>query len=110
MDWLKKLFNTSKTSSSGGSQGHSSLSSSNQQYLNSVRNDHKKMVSILNACHTRQQVIDGLRNIARDFSDMSPVATRAADELDANLTLDAFRIRDDMLRTLENFQSSTRNL
>jgi hypothetical protein len=30
--------------------------------------------------------------------------------LAADFTLDAFRIRDDMVRTLEAFMSSTRNL
>jgi hypothetical protein len=101
MTWFKKVFRRS--------QSNSVLCPSNQKLMDGFRKSNGQALTVLKACRTRQQVIDGLRTVSLQGGDIAPIAARAAKELEDNFTLDAFRIRDDMVRTLEAFMSSTRN-
>jgi hypothetical protein len=100
MTWFNKLFRRT--------QSDSVLCPENQRLLNGFRKDTLQALTVMKACRTRQQVIEGLKTVSLQGSDIAPVAARAAQELEDNFTLDAFRIRDDMVRTLEAFMSSTR--
>ena len=100
--WLKSLF--------GRSPSNRVLSTVNQRLMDGYREPTVQALTVLKSCRTRQQVIDGLRKLAVQRSDIAGVAAQAARALEDDFTLDAFRIRDDMVRTLEAFMSSTRNL
>jgi hypothetical protein len=100
--WLRKIF--------GRTENDSVLSSANRQLLQKYRRSTQESLSILQQCQTRQQVIEGFSKIGQTDSDVSVIAANISIELQRDPGLDAFRFRDDFIRRLEAFLSSTRNM
>jgi hypothetical protein len=102
VSWFRSVF--------GRKQSGSALSPANSNYLKQQRGKNQDLISILRRCRTREQVIEGLLKIGSGPYDEAPVAANAARQLQSNGSMDAFRVRDDFIRVLEAFLSSTGGL